>query len=286
MADEILNAATWRARLHAHAERADQLTAGRRGRAGSGRSHVIDDFLYSYYPTKPSSLRRWHPGANVTLLADEDGSAPHADWRWYRTSGGEVSLDLDLFVSERGDVVSSVRRLLAAIASRPPFTGCFGMHEWAMVYKTADKRHGLPLRLGPGGTDAVVESQRVRCSHFDAFRFFTSEARPLNERLLTRQNQLSREQPGCLHVSMDSHRYALKLGPLVPGPLALDCFELAREVRLLDMQASPYDLGVYGEEPVQVETPEGRAVYARRQKAFAERASVLRSRLLEACEVS
>lgn len=33
----------------------------------------------------------------------------------------------------------------------------------------------------------------------------------------------------------------MKLGPLVPGHLLLDAFELARDIRLLDMQAAPYD---------------------------------------------
>ena len=50
-----------------------------------------------------------------------------------------------------------------------------------MVYRTSDVRHEKwPLRLGSTGTDQVVESHKVSCSHFDAFRFFTSSARPLN----------------------------------------------------------------------------------------------------------
>ena len=38
---------------------------------------------------------------------------------------------------------------------------------------------------------------------------------------------------------MDVYKWATKLGPVVPGDLLLDCFELAREIRTLDMQASP-----------------------------------------------
>ena len=33
---------------------------------------------------------------------------------------------------------------------------------------------------GPEGTDQVVETHRIRCSHFDAYRFFTAPARPRN----------------------------------------------------------------------------------------------------------
>jgi hypothetical protein len=82
---------------------------------------------------------------------------------------------------------------------------------------------------------------------------------------------------------MDLHKWALKLGPAVPGELALDCFDLARDVRRLDMQASPYDLSSYGEQPVPIETPEGKAEYVARQRGFADRAAVLRTRLAEVC---
>jgi hypothetical protein len=277
----LLARAAWEAAGADHARRADSLTAGRRARVARGDSHAVDDFLYTYYPTRPARLRRWHPGAGVVLAAEGRAPAPHAGWRWYRTtSSGDVSLDLGLFLSERDRAVRQVRGLLAAIRGRPAFTGCFGLHEWAMVYGSGSTRHDLPLRLGAGATDRFVESRDIRCSHFDAFRFFTAGARPRNATVLTREDQEEHEQPGCVHVSMDSHRYALKLGPLVPGPVALDCFELARDARSLDMRASPYDLRGYGEEPVRIETPDGRAEYARQQRALAERAGLLQEELL------
>src|SRR5690606_16054805 len=65
-------------------------------------------------------------------------------------------------------------------------------------------RHsGWPLRPGRRGTDEVVESMPLRCSHYDAFRFFTPPARPLNAVQPTRSDQISLEQPGCLHANMD-----------------------------------------------------------------------------------
>jgi hypothetical protein len=153
-----------------------------------------------------------------------------------------------------------------------------------MVYRDPERRHQLPLRLGQAETDKVVEQHPIRCTHFDAFRFFTPEAVGLNRLQPTRATQVDLDQPGCLHAAMDVHKWATKLGPAVPGALALDCFALAGDIRLLDMQASPYDLSSYGFEPVKIETPEGKAEYVARQRDFARRAAALRARLIRVCE--
>ena len=156
-----------------------------------------------------------------------------------------------------------------------------------MVYKQGDDtRHMLPLRLGAAGTDEVVEAHQIRCSHFDAFRFFTPEAAPLNRLQPTRDDQPALEQPGCLHAGMDLFKWTHKLLPLLPSELVLDCFELARDIRLLDMQASPYDVSRFGEDAVMIETPEGKAEYSRRQREFADRAAPLRAQIVELCEAA
>ncbi|MEU6077096.1 3-methyladenine DNA glycosylase [Micromonospora sp. NPDC047074] len=277
-------AARWLPLLEAHEKRADSLTAGHRARRAARERHAIDDFLYDYYGTRPSALRRWHPGVGISLEPGPDGAAPHRQWRWYATDAdGVVSFDAAAFLADRIESVRFIRRLLSAIASRPAFTGCFGLHEWAMVYRQQEHRHPLPLRLGQAGTDAVVDSHQIRCTHFDAFRFFTPDAVGLNRLRPTRESQVELDQPGCLHASMDCHKWATKLGPAVPGDLALDCFELARDIRLLDMRASPYDLSSYGEPAVAVETPEGKAEYVARQREFSQRADQLRARLIEVC---
>jgi hypothetical protein len=288
----VLDPAVWRRLAAAHSARADALTAGHRARRAAGRRHAIEDFLYDYYGTRPSALRRWHPGVGPdgtgVGLAVTDDAPPHAGWRWYTAGHAAgrpvVRLDVAAFLADRRRSVVGIRDLLAATAARPAFTGCFGLHEWAMVYRQPERRHPLPLRLGQAGTDAVVESHPIRCTHFDAYRFFTAEAAPLNRVRPTRATQVELEQPGCLHASMDCHKWAGKLGPAVPGDLALDCFALARDVRVLDMRASPYDLSEYGEPPVAIETPEGKAAYVARQRAFAERAAGLRARLLDVCD--
>jgi hypothetical protein len=69
---------------------------------------------------------------------------------------------------------------------------------------------------------------------------------------------------------------------MVDSELVADCFALAREIRELDMRASPYDLTALGLPPVPVETPEGRAQYAAAQRDFALRAAPLRARLVTA----
>src|SRR5690606_2219225 len=127
------------------------------------------DFLFTYYPYKPSLLRRWHPGPGVRL-GDAAGE-PRALWRGYRVEGDAVTADAGALLRERGDGIRSILRLLAATRARPANHGCFGLHEWAMVYRQREHRHEAPLRLGRDGTDAVVESHRIGCSHIDAFRF-------------------------------------------------------------------------------------------------------------------
>ena len=137
----------------------------------------------------------------------------------------------------------------------------------------------------PGGTDEVVERHGIRCSHFDAFRFFTEDAAPRNALQPTRDGQVALEQPGCLHAGMDVYKWAFKLTPLVPSDLVADAFDLAREIRVLDMQASPYDLRELGYDPVPIETAEGKAAYLERQRDFAERSNALRRRLLDVLDV-
>lgn len=276
----------WRERTAAHLERADALTAVWRASRAAGRAHPIDDFLFTYYGSSASLLRRWHPGEGVALLDAAD--APHRAWRWYGAGDapGSVVADAAAFRVERAPLVAAIARILRGTMSRPGQWGCFGMHEWAMVYRADETRHPVPLRLGRDGTDAVVEASALRCTHFDAFRFFTPAAAPRNAAVLTRDGQASTEQPGCLHAGMDLVKWAMKLGPLVPGELLLDAFALARDIRWLDMAASPYDVSAWGAVAVEVETAAGRAEYARRQREFAERAAPIRAALAQIADPS
>lgn len=198
-------------------------------------------------------------------------------------SGATLSFQL---LQRRRSSLEWITQLLERTAGRTPYFGCFGMHEWAMVYKlpASQVRHAAwPLRLSEEETARVVEERGVRCSHFDAFRFFTPPARPLNVLQPTRELQPELEQPGCLHANMDLYKLAYKLSPLVGSDLIADCFALARQIRVLDMRASPYDLRGLGLSPVCVETAAGRAEFAAAQREFAAQATPLRDRLLAEC---
>lgn len=275
-----------------HRARALELTSVWRSARDAGNKHEIEDFLFSYYPVRPGRLTTWNPGAGVALQDDAATPELHADWtrrlgsRWHRqTPDGAVKLDVAAFLADRGSAVKYILNLLRATAQKPANIGCFGLHEWAMVYRQGEEtRHVLPLRLGATGTDQVVEAHQIRCTHIDAFRFFTPAAAPLNKLTPTRESQAEFEQPGCLHANMDLYKWAWKLTPAIPGDLLLDCFELSKEIRYLDMQASPYDVSKFGLPAIAIETPEGKAQYSARQKDFAVRSAPLRSRLISLCE--
>ena len=267
----------WREREAAHQARADALTLGRRERMQKRETHPVEDFLFTYYPYRPSLLRRWHPGAETLENAAHD---ERASWKWYRAEGDDLAVDTEGLLRDRASSIQFISSLLTATAARPGNFGCFGLHEWAMAYKSDAQRHPVPLRLGSDGTDAVVESARIACTHIDAYRFFTPEAAPLNKLRPTRENQPLMEQPGCLHANMDVYKWAIKLGPLVPGEILLDAFELARDIRELDMRASPYDLVDWGYPPVAIETEAGRAEYEAAQRRFSERSQELRAAIV------
>ena len=287
----------WGPRALAHEERACRYADPFVARRHRGQKHPVEDFLFTYYTLKPAQLKRWHPGVGVVLL----DAAERADEKFYRPlrdeertalrlapGDGAVTVDDDAFRARRAPAVDFARAVLGAHARNPGSFGCFGLHEWAMAYRSADNdiRHDqLELRLGAAGTDAVVEQHRIRCTHFDAFRFFQPQAVPLNELRPTRETQRRDEQPGCLHATMDLYKWTYKLLPAVPSELLMDCFELAWDVRETDMRAAPYDLSGWGYEPVRIETPEGKAEYVRRQRDFARRAEPLRRRLAAALEL-
>ena len=303
-AGQILTADEWHARRDRHRRRVEDVIGPYLRDRRRGQKHPVLDFLFTYYSSRPAHIERYHPGYGVVLLAPSSGrddTAPYEALRGYQRMSVEtgatqtstrpvedagdahgsptgVGVGAD-YLCRRHTALRETKALLAATASRPPRFGCFGLHEWAMVYRTDAPRHDLPLRLGAAGTDAVVESMPLRCTHFDAFRFFTDDARPRNEFALTTADRLTRDQPGCLHTTMDLYRTTMTLTPLLDSELTLRAFELVRDARELDMRASPYDLGDLGYSPVPVETPAGRATYIHEQTALAERGATLRAEI-------
>jgi len=277
----VLAEREWTAARSDHERRVDGWTAGHLERARRGEQHPVEDFLFTYYSFRPAQLRRWHPGPGVVLAGE--AAKGHLRWDGYVRTNGGVMLDTATVVARRASVLRQVHDLAQRTASRPAQFSCFGLHEWAMVYRQAPdlvRHRAWPLRLGPAGVVEVVEAQPLRCTHFDAFRFFTAPARPRNTVTPTRDSVLELEQGGCLHTTMDLYKWSYKLAPLTPSVLVADAFSLAREVRELDMRASPYDFSMLGYLPVRVEEPAGRAQYAAAQRQFAARGAKIRERLL------
>ena len=129
----VLDEPAWRLRAAAHEARVDALVGEHLSRRRAGRKHPVHDFLFTYYSFRPAQLRRWSPGYGVVL------------------AGGPDPIPVDDVLARR-DLIAGTHALLAATAGRPANLGCFGMHEWAMVYRLAEDetRHATyPLRLGP-----------------------------------------------------------------------------------------------------------------------------------------
>lgn len=293
----VFSAEQWQSLAHDHKQRIGAYTDPLLQLHKQGVRHPVYDFLFSYYYLSAGALKRWHPGADgIIANPSADRPAPHAGTKFYRAVSpdavaglphGGWTVDVTEFGRQRAKMLAFVERLLSATASRGAKLSCFVLHEWAMAYRS--EVHGIrhasvPLRLGAQGTDDVVESHKISCSHFDAFRFYAPEARQMNHLQPTRDTMVEFEQPGCLHANMDLYKWASKLLPAISSSLLADCFELAWDIRVVDMQASPYDLADWGFEPIRIETPEGKATYVQAQRGFVERSQALRGRLIASIE--
>ena len=290
----VLTEREWRDRQAVHEARVRTWTDPYQQRKSRGEKHPVYDFLFTYYGFRAAWLRRWHPGPDLGLA----GEAAREFLRWpeYRQLPASqvclqgvnvVALDPSTLPAHRREFVAWLSNLLATMQARPAFFGCHGLHEWAMVYRqTPDEiRHDAqPLRLSATELAEVVEASAICCTHFDAFRFFTPPARAFNRLQPTRSDAAQLEQRGCLHANMDLYKWAFKLAPFTPAELVADCFELARDIREIDMRASPYDLRDLGFAPITVENAAGRAEYEQHQRRFTTRGEPLRARLIALCE--
>ena len=263
----------------AHVERVSAWADVRVSRASRDVSSPVYDFLFEYYPFRPSHLKRWSPGIGVTL---QDASGDELDWAEHFTlSECGASIPPLSFPERRRPFLEWAFKYLNGIANRPPQFSCFGLHEWAMVYRSDAPRHSkVPLRLPANEINALVERSDLRCTHFDAFRFFTPDAVPLNKNKLSRETTTEFDQRACIHVTMDLYRFAHKIAPWCSSELIADTFLLAADARRVDMRASPYDLKDQGFEPILIETAEGREEYIGEQRRLAALAMPLRSRLI------
>ncbi len=275
----VLTRDEWEARQAAHRQRLARWTTPHLDRRSRGIKHPVEDFLFEYYPFSVAKLLTWHPGIGVAL----DGAADHFRPPTYTATERGVTVSTDKLSKHRARLDLAIR-ILSGTQSRPAQLSCFGLHEWAMVYRLEPghvRHEQLDLRISPEVIAGTVQKVGLRCTHIDAYRFFTEPAVPLNSGVPTRETQPDLEQPGCLHATMDLYKYAMWFQPFVPGDIVADAFELAMRTRELDMRASPYDLAdntAYP--PVAIETPEGRREYAREQASLMATAEPIRTRLL------
>ena len=270
--------AAWERARTAYLRRVAPWAEDRLRRMSRGNKHPVRDFLFEYYSFRPSHLLRWSPGFGVVL---EGAMREEVLWSEFDNCDTGLSLSPAKFPEHRIDYLHWAIGYLEATLSREPSFVCNGVHEWAMVYREPIIRHArVPLRLSREETDAVVDSQSLRCTHYDAFRFFTPAAAPRNRWQLSRASTTEHDQPGCLHVNMDLYRFAYKIAPFCPSDVVADAFEVASSAREIDMRASPYDLTAFSFTPLKVETAEGRMEYVELQKAIYRRGVPVRERLL------
>lgn len=279
-----LKTSDWKERARRHFEQVRPWTEAFLSRRKIGASHPIHDFLFVYYQYSPAKLEQWHPGVGFELEVCDRPAMDGDMWdeRFYTACETGVFCDVRKMNEATIEQLRWIARLLQATAERKGNYSCLGMHEWAMVYRGDEIRHAktIGLRLPQSEVDAIVETRPITCTHYDAFRFFADDARPLNKHLLTLDSRMEMEQPACIHANMDLYKWAYKAMPWIGSELLRECFELALAARALDMRASPYDLTRWPEYPsILMETSQGRAEYEVLQREIAERAAPLRERL-------
>jgi len=281
------------------------------------KQHPIYNFLHTYYRYPIADLKKYSPGMNVILDDINDNDIDKYFIRKYLYQEKENSnsyiykpiIPLQADGSKGWININRVKTILENTINRTPNFACFGLHEWAMLYsgrvntleasssssiyhkkngniinleKPLDKHQDVPLRVTQNAIDDIVEGIGLHCTHYDAFRFFHPRSQPFNDvNPLTRETQHEYETPACVHASMDLFKYAYQIYPFIDSELLIDSIQLALACRKVDMLASPYDVSQYvNDEPIRVETSEGRKAYILEQEKLIERAAPIRQKLL------
>ncbi len=277
--DQHLLKADWQYRQEKHQQAIAKIIDPYLKKREHQHKDPVMDFLFEYYSFRPSHLKKWSPGPGVLLEKANRQTAPDITELTITSQG--AWLDPAHIPEKRKSSVRWILSLLENSLHKEPSFGCFGMHEWAMVYKAENVRHDqIPLRMSKEELAAFVESRPLVCTHFDAFRFFTEPARPLNKFNLSREAFNKTEQAGCLHTNMDLYKWSFKLFPWISSDTIREAFVLAVDTRIIDMKASPYDLRSRGLEPIKIETEAGRLEYVKKQKEIYHRSIPIRKQLI------
>jgi len=284
----ILDRETWQQAQTEHHAWADEVSRGHRQRRAAGLKHPVEDFLWEYYPFSPAQLRRWTPGALSGLdgvcAGEKVPTGFVGDGIVHRFDASAVA------ASKREHLRTNVRWILSLqqrTQQRTAGFGCFGLHEWAMVLDQTPEqvRHTTwTLRVSQQDISSAVENLGLRCTHFDAWRFFTPRATAMNPTTLSRATQPDTDQPGCLHANMDLYKWSMRLQPLIASTFVRAAFDLARRIRTVDMRASPYDFRALGLDPIDIQSAAGRAKFVSLQRGFADDAQRLREAFISDLE--
>ena len=269
--------------------------------------HPIYNFLHTYYQYSFKAIELYSPGINIILqdAYGDNGINELVSNKYCKYLNNDVYYTPSCIPSTTKKEKQHItflkhnHNILRKTHQRSPFFGCFGMHEWAMVYDpdysstttttaTAEymnkykQQKYLNFRISQSIINNVVSNSNLRCTHFDAWRFFQDDARIQNKHHLERYNQEEYEQPGCIHANMDLFKCATDIYPLIPSTLLLSCLELAINSRTIDMRASPYDVSSYSgcEDAIEIETNIGRQLYIKEQEKIYQQSIPIRHELL------
>jgi hypothetical protein len=283
-----LSVEAWTERAKAHEAVIAPYSDAFVSRRSIGGKHPVHDFLFTYYRFSPAKLRQWVPSYREVLEATPQSLEDHP-WLnayWFTLADNALRLDRGKIQENTRGLARFIAELCQNVIVRAPRFGCFGLHEWAMVYKLSQEeiRHnGYQLRIPLQDLEKFVESQNLCCTHYDAYRFFTPPAKPFNAYEPTLATRLEMEQAGCLHANMDLYKWSTKLWPWIGSEFIVRTFFLALKARELDMRASPYDLAADGYSPICIETEQGRRQYQKEQQQLMEESIPLRKELLQFC---
>ena len=157
----VLTQAQWRAELFTHRSRMGALLGGALDRSELGarlrREHPVYNFVFTYYFFSRDALLAWSPGPRVALLGLRDaanaaehlgryGALKHHRAAALLPHGARHSLSLPANVpavhftaavapfSALG-ALRHARAVLRGASMRRPVLDCFGLHEYAMLYR-------------------------------------------------------------------------------------------------------------------------------------------------------
>jgi hypothetical protein len=205
------------------------------------RNHPIYNFIFIYFFFNQKILFQYSPGMNVEIEMESDIEQlaslnlvpelqpidPHSS-HYFHISFQQKKITKKF--------LQRTLTLLKSVESKLPSFWCFGLHEWAMLYHSSQLPsstpkpssslfQSLPLRVTAQQIESLINPSssstqpsplpRLRCTHFDAIRFFTPSSLPLNAitPTPTRKTVHQFDQPGCVHVNMDLFKYGICLLP-------------------------------------------------------------------------